>query len=662
MIRIMAGLGAAAACLISLQARADDAELGPVAASVVPDVPATADRPYPGGTLSLEVDARDTVRGLFRVSETIPVARGTRALTLLYPEWIQGHHAPRGPINLIGALTFTAGGRPIAWHRDPANVFAFHLDLPPGTGEVAASFVYTSPLSPDEGRIAMTQELISLQWDMVSLYPAGYYSRQIKIRPVALLPEGWTAVAALDGAEANGSRVSWSTTDYETLVDSPILAGLHFKRWDLGHGVALNAFADTADQLKMEPRDQLRMSAMVDQAVILFGRPPFDRYEYLLSLSDRLGGIGLEHQRSSEVQLGPRALSDWGYGEFSRNVLVHELVHSWNGKFRRPAGLWTPDFQQPTDDRLLWVYEGLTQYLGFVLAVRSDVQTKQTVLDMLAHSAAALSGVEGRKWRSLADTAYDPIVDARRPRPFPTLTRGEDYYTEGAFVWLEADQIIRAGTGGAKSLDDFAHAFFAYPGGGLRQKTYTEQDLIEALSAVYAYDWAGFFADRIDGINLPDPVAGLEKGGYRLVMRDEPNAYDRARMMEEHLFYLDFSLGVQLDDAGRVTTARWGSPAFEAGLVTGTRIVTVGDQAYSAEILRRAIVSAKSGRKPIQFTIRRHDELETVSIDYHDGLRWPWLESIPKGEGTKGEGPKGESAGGQGTLDRLLVPRAALAH
>jgi predicted metalloprotease with PDZ domain len=634
MIRIMAGLGAAAACLFSLQARADVAELGPVAASISPDVPATADRPYPGGTLSLQVDARDTVRGLFKVNETIPVVHGTRALTLLYPEWIQGHHAPRGPINLIGALTFSVSGKPIIWRRDPANVFAFHLELPPGANEVAASFIYTSPLSSDEGRIAMTQALISLQWDMVSLYPAGYYSRQIKIRPVALLPEGWTAVAALDGADADGSRVTWTTTDYETLVDSPVLAGLNFRRWDLGHNVELNTFSDTADQLGMDPHDQAKLDAMVDEALTLFGRPPFDRYEFLVSLSDRLGGIGLEHQRSSEVGLSPRALSDWGYGEFSRNVLVHELVHSWNGKFRRPAGLWTPDFQQPTDDRLLWVYEGLTQYLGFVLAVRSNLQTKQTVLDMLAHSAAALTGMEGRKWRSLADTAYDPIVDARRPRPFPTLTRGEDYYTEGALVWLEVDQIIQAGTGGKKSLDDFAHAFFAYPGGGLRQKTYTEEDLIEALNAVYPNDWAGFFAQRIDAVGVPDPLGGLEKGGYNLVWRDEPNAFDRARMMEEHLFYLDYSLGVQLDDAGKVTTVRWGSPAFEAGLVTGARIVSVGDQAYSAEVLRRAILSARSGRRPIQFTIKRHEETETVSIDYHDGLRWPWLEPIARGENT----------------------------
>src|SRR5579871_1616055 len=313
MIRIMAVLGAAAACFSPLSALAD-AELGPVAASIAPDMPATADRPYPGGTLSLQVDARDTVRGLFRVSETIPVARGAHALTLLYPEWIQGHHAPRGPINLIGGLTFSANGHPIAWKRDPANVFAFHLDLPPGTSEVNAGFVYGSPLSSDEGRIAVTQQMISLQWDMVSLYPAGYYTRQIKIKPVALLPEGWTAVAALDGADADGSRVSWSTTDYETLVDSPVLAGTHFRRWDLGHSVELNAFADTNDQLAIDPRNQARLSAMVDEAIAMFGRPPFDRYEFLLALSNYLGPIGLEHQRSSEVLLPPRGLSDWNYG------------------------------------------------------------------------------------------------------------------------------------------------------------------------------------------------------------------------------------------------------------------------------------------------------------------------------------------------------------
>ena len=643
----MAVLGAAA-CLFTMPVGAIADELGPVAETFAADVPPTSDRPYPGGPIALEVDARDTARGLFKVSETIPVARGTRSLTLLYPEWIQGHHAPRGPINLIGELYFTVGGKPVPWRRDPANVFAFHLDLPPNASEVSAGFVYTSPLTPDQGRIAVTDDMISLQWDMVSLYPAGYYTRQIRIRPVALLPEGWTAVAALDGAAADGSRVTWATTDYETLLDSPVLAGVHFKRWDLGHGVAINGFADSDDVLELAPQDRRKLANMVDEGLAMFGTPPFDRYEFLVSLSDRLGSIGLEHQRSSEVQLEPRSLADWDYGDFNRNVLVHELVHSWNGKFRRPAGLWTPDFQQPTDDRLLWVYEGLTQYLGFVLAARSGLQTKQTVLDMIARSAAALDGTEGRKWRSLADTTFDPIVDGRRPRPFPTLTRGEDYYVEGALVWLEADQIIRAGSGGQKSLDDFARAFFAYPGGGLRQKTYTLDDVVEALNAVLPYDWAGFFAQRIDRPGEPDPLAGIEKGGYRLVWRDEPNGYDRARMMNEHTFALDFSLGVTLDGEGRVTSTRWDSPAFAAGLVTGSRIVAVNDQPYSGEAIRRAIVGARSGDKPIRLQVRRFDQVRPIEIDYHGGLRWPWLEPAAK------DGPKDGAE-----LDRVFAPHRA---
>jgi predicted metalloprotease with PDZ domain len=640
----MAVLGAAAACLSVSAIPALGVELGPTAAPVTAEIAVTADRPYPGGTIALEVDARDTMRGIFRVTETIPVERGASALTLLYPEWIQGHHAPRGPINLIGALTFEAGGRTLPWRRDPGNVFAFHLVLPPGASEVTAKFIYTSPLAPDQGRVAVTKEMISLQWEMVSLYPAGYYARQIRIRPVALLPEGWTAVAALDGANADGPRVTWAATDYETLVDSPVLAGVNFKTWDLGHGVALNTFGDTPDDLALAPENQAKLTAMVNQALLVFGTPPFDRYEFLTSLTDRQGPIGLEHQKSSEIQLEPRSLMNWDAEDWNRNVLVHELVHSWNGKFRRPAGLWTPDFQQPTDDRLLWVYEGLTQFWGFVLAARSGVQSKQTVLDMIARSAAAMDGMEGRSWRSLADTTYDPIIDARRPRPFASLTRSEDYYTEGALVWLEVDQIIREGTGGARGLDDFARAFFSYPGGGLRQKTYTRDDIVAALSAVYAYDWDGFFDMRIDQPGQPAPLEGIEKAGYRLVWRDEPNGYDKARMASDHVLSLEHSLGIVIDAEGRITSTRWNSPGFQAGLVTGTRIVAVNELPYTAEVLRRAITVARGSRKPIQILLKRSDQFQSVAVDYHDGLRWPWLEPIGKDETG---------------LDRLFTPRSA---
>ena len=372
--------------------------------------------------------------------------------------------------------------------------------------------------------------------------------------------------------------------------------------------------------------------------------PRFDHYEFLAALTERLGSIGLEHQRSSENQLEPRTFVDWSDGDWDRNVLAHEFTHSWNGKFRRPAGLWTPDFHEPMQDGLLWVYEGQTQFWGYVLAARSGVQSKQMVLDMIARSAGALAEQAGRDWRSVADTTYDPIIDARRPRPFDSLTRTEEYYTEGALAWLEADQIIREGTGGAKGLDDFARAFFSYPGGEVRQRTYTRDDVIAALNGVYRYDWAAFLEKRIDRAGLPAPTAGLEKAGYRLVWKSEPNSYDKARMSHDKNLNLMHSLGVVLDSDGKVVAAGWDRPAFAAGIVTGAKIVAINTVNYTPDELKRAIASAKGSRKPIELLVKRNDHFQTVKVDYHDGLRWPWLERIGKGE-----------AG----LDRLLAPHAA---
>ncbi len=611
----------------------------------VAGVSAPIDAPYPGGTIDLDVDASDTTRGLFVVTETIPLAagRGAEGITLLYPQWLQGNHAPRGPLNLIGGIEFRVGSKLLSWHRDPVDVYAIHVELPAGADRLIARFTYTSPLDPSQGRSAMTQEMLDLQWDKVSLYPAGFYARQITMRPSVLLPPGWQVSSALDGGVRDEGRVTWAATDYETLTDSPVIAGANYRRWDLGHSVSLSAVADAPEQLALRPANLAVMRALVDEGIAVFGAPPFDRYEFLVPLSDYLGMSGLEHQRSSESPLEARGFADWDEDEWERGVLAHEFVHSWNGKFRRPQGLWLPDFRQPTDNRLLWVYEGQTQFWAYVLAARSGLQSRQMVLDIIARSVGDLSDQAGRDWRPLGDTAFDPIIDARRPRPFASFTRGEDYYTEGALIWLEADQIIRAGTQGLRGLDDFARSFFAYDAQGPRQKTYTRADVVAALQATYAYDWATFLGERIDRVGLDAPLAGIERGGYRLVWKDEPNGYDKARMLHDRDLNLLHSLGVSLDGEGRVTATRWGSAAFKAGVVTGVRIAAVNATPYSADVLRRAITTAKGGRKPLQLLLKREDRFQSVAVDYHDGLRWPWLERV----GTVQTG-----------IDRLFAPRA----
>ena len=618
----------------------------PAAVAIPESIPASVDTPWPGGTITLAVDGSDTERGVWRVTETVPLAGAGDEVILLLPKWLPGHHEPGEVLPQIADLHFAVAGQPAVWVRDRVDPFAFHVRLPAGATAVVASFVTTSPLQNSEGQILKTREMMNAEWTALSLYPAGHYVRRIGVRPALKLPAGWGFASALDGAVREGDTVTWAATDYETLIDSPVFAGVNFKRVDMGHGIALNAFADHPAELAFAAEAGPALKALADEAVIAFGSRHFDHYDFLVGLTERLGSVGLEHHRSSENTMHARALSDWAGLEFNRNVLAHELVHSWNGKFRRPADLWTPDYHTPMQDDLLWVYEGQTQFWGNVLAVRSGVQSKDTVLGRIARDAGDYVDQAGRGWRSVADTTDDPIIDARRPKVYPSLGRGAEYYSEAALVWLEADQIIRAGTHGRKGLDDFARAFFGVRDGDWGELTYGRGDVVAGLNAVYAYDWAGFLDRRIDGVGLPPPLGGIELGGYRLVWKDAPNPYDKALMTQDRTLDLGHSLGLVIDAGGRVASCRWGSPAFEAGIVTGAKIISAGGVTYSEDALRAAITAAKAGAgatpPPVTLVVQRGERVDTIAIPYHDGLRWPWLDKA--GSGAAG-------------IDALLAPR-----
>ncbi len=615
----------------------------PQAVPIVQTVPDAADTPYPGGPIQLDIDASDTVRAIYRVTQTVPVAPGTRRLTLLYPQWLPGNHGPRGPLAELVDLNFTANGQPLAWKRDPVEVYAFHVELPVGTTQVVAKFAHTSPLQSSEGRISMTPDMLNLQWEKMSLYPAGHYVRQIRVRPRVTFPSGWTPATALDGAMQLNSTWSWGETSYETLVDSPIFAGRHFRKWDLGQKVTLNVVADKPEQLNATPAQIDLHKNLVTEARLAFGANHFDHYEFLLAVSDKIGSIGLEHHRSSENQLEPGAFIEWDKNEYDRGLLPHEYSHSWSGKFRRPARLWTPDYRQPMQGDLLWAYEGQDQFWGLVLAARSGLQGKDMVLGQLAAWAGNFAEQPGRRWRSVADTGMDPVFAARKPKPFPSLARSEDYYTEGALVWLEADQIIREGTGGKKSIDDFAKAFFGMRDGDWGQLTFEQADVANTLNGVYPYDWAGFFKTRLDTPGQPAPLGGIEAGGYRLAWKDEPNPFDKQRMSESKVLNLTFSIGVSLDKDGRITATQWDSPAFNAGLVNGARILAVNGITYSADELKQAITRARDSGV-LDLLMQRGDRFQTVRLDYRGGLRWPWLERAVPGAGMTG-------------LEALLYPR-----
>lgn len=625
---------------VPLAAQAPERSLPPLAeaAAAAAPLPPTRDVPYPG-TMTLHVDASDTLARAFRATQTIPLAPGTRELVLMYPKWLPGNHAATGQIHRLGDVRFTAGGAPLRWERDAAEPYAYRIAVPEGTSSITAQLTYTSPLTGGDWRVLMTQALANVQWEKMSFYPAGYAVRRIRVKPSLTLPEGWTLAAALDGKVVNGRTAEWAATDYETLVDSPVFAGAHAKMWDLGDNVELNVFADEPRQL-VPPAEMLPAHRkLVREIQALFGTPRFDHYDFLLALTDELGGIGLEHHRSSENTLSETAFTDWKNKANERGLLPHEMIHSWNGKYRRPAGIWTPDYHTPIDSDLLWVYEGQTSFWDSVLAVRSGLQPKEIALGELAGNAAYYSAQAGRGWRSVEDTTLNPAMGYRKPQPFASLSRGTDYYSEAALIWLEVDQIIRRSTNERRGLDDFAKAFFAGREGDWGVSTYDFGDVVAALNAVHPYDWADFLDRRFRQPAQPAPTTGLTMAGYRLVFRDEPNPYTKqAGAAGDFTWSLGFNAGTD----GAVTGTLWDSAGFKAGLVPGTTILAVDGFAFSRDRLATAIKEAKGKTQPIRLIVKRGDRFDTVDIAWHEGLRFPWLEPVAKGTQP---------------LDRLLEPR-----
>ncbi|MCK0532144.1 M61 family metallopeptidase [Sphingobium agri] len=638
MIRSLAAALLLPTAIISPLAAQDAVRSKPAALPVNDATAAPRDVPYPGGTIRLEVDATDTTQRIFRVKEHIPVAT-SGPMTLLAPEWLPGNHAPRGQIEKISGLTFTADGKPVSWKRDPLNVYAFIIDVPQGTREVTASFQFLSATQPNQGRIVVTPKMLNIQWESVSLYPAGYYTRQIPIQATVTYPDGWQAATALRG-QKTGSTVAYEKIDYEALQDSPVFAGRYFKPVDLGHNVTLNIVADEADELEAKPDQIAKHKKLVDEAGALFGTYHFDHYDFLFAITDEMGGIGLEHHRSSENQVEPGYFKKWSDSDalLDRNLLPHEFVHSWDGKFRRPDLLWTPDFNVPMQDNLLWVYEGQTQFWGYVLGARSGLFTKQETLDAYAHIAAKLDTTRGREWRAMEDTTHDPIISARRPKGWTSWQRSEDYYNEGLMIWLEADAIIRRQTRGAKGLDDFAKAFFGINPGDWGQVVYNRDDVIRTLNGVAPYDWGGFFSRHVDSTTRETPKGGFTMGGYKLVYGDTPNAFTKAAESAGKNVDQSFGVGMIVKSDGEISNVVWDSAAFKAGLVTGAKIVAINGDEYSGEVFKAALKAAQ----PMQIIVKQDKYYRTLTLAYSGGLRYPRLEKTGEGDGS---------------LDRLLKPR-----
>ncbi|MCM0033237.1 M61 family metallopeptidase [Sandarakinorhabdus limnophila] len=594
---------------------------------IVDAVPAAKDVPFPG-TLRLHVDTTDTLHGVFKVEETIPVPPDLagKKMALLFPKWLPGKHAPRGEIEKLAGLEIRAGGQLLRWQRDPVDVYAFWVEVPAGATALDVRFQFLSATDGPQGRIVVTQDMLNLQPNSVSLYPAGWFTRQIPVSLSVTWPQGWQAASAMREASRDGSRVSYQTVDYETLVDSPFFAGRNFAKWDLGQNVTLNVVADDARFLKANDEQIGKHKALVSQAVKLFGTRQFDHYDLLLSLTEKMGGIGLEHHRSSENGVDTGYFTDWDRGPGRRNLLPHEFTHSWNGKHRRGADLVTPDFRTPMRNSMLWVYEGQTQFWGYVLQARSGLVKVEDTLDQLATIAATLDNRPARSWRSLDDTTNDPIITPRAPKGWLSFQRSEDYYTEGLLIWLEADAIIRRESGGTRSLDDFARRFFGTGDGDWGVKPYDFASLVAALNAVQPYDWGSHLSRRLTEKADGAPLKGLELAGWKLVYTDKPTAaFTDANRRQVNLL---FSGGLLLGLAGKVDQVLWNSAAYEAGLAVGDVLLTVNELPFSDDALRAAVTAAKGGATPIKLVVKTDDRVRTVEWAWTGGLRYPRLERI----------------------------------
>jgi predicted metalloprotease with PDZ domain len=573
----------------------------------------------PAETITLSVDATKTQQKLLHAHLVMPVQAGP--LTIYYPKWIPGEHGPDGPISSLTGLKFEAGGKVVPWKRDLLDVFTFHVDVPAGVTMLEANYDF---IEPDGG--SATDKLMVLEWNQIVLYPAGMPADQLTYEAKLTVPEGWKFGTSLPVASQSGNEVSFTPISLDLLVDSPVIAGEYYRAIDLtpvGEPVhhKIDMVADSEAALNMSPEIQKKMTNLVAESGKLFGARHYRDYHFLFTLSDHVAHFGLEHHESNDSRLPERTLLGPDAGMALGGLLAHEFVHSWNGKFRRPADLTTPEFETPMQTDLLWGYEGLTDYLGPLLAARSGLWTPEQYHEYLASIAASLGpGRPGRAWRPLLDTATGEPMPGR-DRGWLNWRRGTDYYDEGDLMWLEVATIIHRETKGQKSIDDFCLAFHGGANNGPEVKTYTFDQLVASLNAIAPYDWASYFHERLDSTSPNAPVGGIENAGWKVVYDDKPSKLSGRRGNQGDVY----SIGLQLGPDGTVNDAIVGSPAFEAGISSGMKVVGVNGRVYSHDLLDDAIKASKDGSQPISLLYIDDEYYKTATINYHGGDRYAHL-------------------------------------
>ncbi|MES2393290.1 MAG: M61 family peptidase [Acidobacteriota bacterium] len=578
--------------------------------------------------IHITADLSDAPRKLYHAEVDLPVKPGPAAFTT--PEWIPGNHRPTGPVEDITGVVFTANGKTLEWRRDDVDLYKFHVDIPKGVSQLHVHLDCIVTSRADD-------KLAVLEWEKLLLYPADKPGKDIAIQPSVIVPKGWgvgtalQSVGAYDPNAKPGGRLDFQPTTVEQLQDSPIITGEYFHEFALAPEISPKHFIDVVSDLpadsNLSPAILADTSNLVREASAAYASHHYNVYHFLLTLSDIAGGEGLEHGQSSDNGVGEDTFTNPMRAAGEGDLLPHEFTHSWNGKYRRPDKLYQPTFSTPEVGELLWVYEGMTQYMGNVLAARSGYRTPAQYRDFLAASAANLDAKSGRAWRSTDDTALAASILRGQGAAWSSWRRGQDYYQEGELLWLDADTLIRQLTDDKKSLTDFLHIFLAKGGEtGPLIVTYNRQELIDDLNQVAPHDWAKFFHDKVDMINPHADFDGIERGGYKIVYQDHPPTSTRGDGGGRrggggpNVWY---SLGLRLAADGTIADVRWGSPADKAQLAPGQKLFAVNGKVLTSDELHNALVTAKSSTEPIHFLMQTESYIRAVDVDYHDGERFP---------------------------------------
>jgi predicted metalloprotease with PDZ domain len=592
-------------------------------------------------TIRLHVDLVDAPRNIYHAHLQIPARAGE--MRLVFPKWIPGNHRPSGPIGALTGIRMKAAGHALAWQRDAIDMYEFHVSVPAGVDMLDVSLDAITTLdSAGGGGPAASSNLLDLNWNAVLLYPQGAKSDDVSFAPSVTLPAGWKFGTALPVARVTGDEVEFAPVSLTTLIDSPLIAGAHYRKIELTKPSetplhVMDLVADAEPDLAMTEKDLAAYQKLVAETGALFGARHYHQYHFLLTLSDQVGGHGLEHQESNDSVEAERALLDPDLHMLYGSLVPHEFTHSWNGKYRRPAGLATPNYQEPMIGDLLWVYEGLTQYLGTVLAARSGLWTDEQYREALAETAAMLDHRAGRTWRPLEDTARSVQTLRMMGSQWQNWRRSLDYYPEGQLIWLEVDAIIRQQTHGQRSLNDFCRSFHGGESGAPKVVPYTFDDVVRALNEVAPYDWDGLLRERVSATSMHAPLGGIERGGWKLVYNDKPNLFTQAEEKLGKFGDFSYSLGFTAGDDGKLDDVIVGSPAYESGLGPGMRLVAVNGRKWSPPVLHAALKAAQGSSQPIELLVENEQFFKTYSVAYHDGEKNPHLERVSQQPDTLGD-------------------------